>query len=380
MNTEESFCAKFTTSAQVARCLYAILYVIVGTFLMLIISPALGVGLSTFCSSSGLEKLIVGYSIFIMGSVLIFVGLYQMRHFSSKRMWLMRLFYALFAGCYLLGCFLGMIPLLGGLLQGIVHVVAFILQLVALIFLYTSDTFKTKGYFALTLWLLLALFSIVTSVLRWVQIFGVVDLVQMIVYSGLYLLIAVLLFSSIVDKQKVVLKLKGAYPFILFSLLSVVLFFKLLAFGAGQNLLMVIGGFSTLAFWVLYTLLAIVLKGRMRVAMLLLLINESFPIITMTFMLGTTIQLSVTHVLTFAALLLLFFAKYKEEDFKQAVKSLLFIEAFLSVIFLLEYVVKLSPQGSVPFYSLTWSLRFIATVLAVFAWRKLGFSFLKRQP
>lgn len=34
MNTEESLCAKFTSSAQVARFLYAILYVIVGTFLM----------------------------------------------------------------------------------------------------------------------------------------------------------------------------------------------------------------------------------------------------------------------------------------------------------------------------------------------------------
>lgn len=371
---------------RASKLLFAPLFVVGGTFLLLFITPIVAFRFSDLLDFDQLTSSPLKLATFVTSIVFIIKGLIQMGSFEAKSITAFKVLYGCFLFFYLFGYLMGSIPGLGGMLKSIFFIVAFLFQMVAIILLLVSNTFSKWGYWGASLWVLVALFSIVMCVLQLVQVFGTLYFVERMVYPSMYFFVALFLFLGVVQQQKVTLKLKGTRRYMLFALFAMLAFWSLYLSVISQT-----KSFDTGSLFIHYLLnvteivaaifLAVSFKGKIKVAMIV----EAFAcFLCLFFIVWATLgifdyYLVVVNLLSLVFLMLIYDDNTWGEKMKVPVQMLLLSFA-LSFCYFIEIRFRLTQYeiyiAIIVFKSLS---ALLVVLLNLYAWRKIAFLFLKKE-
>jgi hypothetical protein len=371
---------------RASKLLFAPLFVVGGTFLLLFITPIVTFHFSDLLDFDQLASSPLKLATFITSIVFIIKGLIQMGSFEAKSITAFKVLYGCFLFFYLFGYLVGCIPGLGGMLKSIFFIVAFLFQLVAIILLLVSNTFSKWGYLGASLWVLVVLFSIVMSVLQLVQIFGTLYFVERMVYPLMYFFVALFLFLGVVQQQKVTLKLKGTRKYMLFALFAMLTFWSLYLSVIGQTksfdvMSLIFHYLLNIVNIVVTILLAVYFKSKVRMAMIVKIFTRCLCLAIILWIgLGLYYHYVVFYsVLNLIFLMLLFNDNTWGEKMKVPVQMLLLSFA-LSFCYFIEIRFRLTQYevyiAIIVFKSLS---ALLVVLLELYAWRKIAFLFLEKE-
>lgn len=391
MNFDFIFRYRLKNTKHAASALYAILLIIGGSFMMGAVSPLLGTEALSCMSTHGYSPLVVRWGIFMFSASSIFVGLYQLRLFSSKQMLLMRIFYTVFTLLYIMGSLMGFIPILGKFIQTLVHLTAFLAQLIAVSFLISSNVAKGKGRFAATIWLFSVLFKIIL-VIAYNLGFELIDShMHLLLSTFVYLVLSALYLTGMMEKQRVVLRLKQTRSFLLLSLFSISFYFLLIenfSTIAPQKFLLVNNWEYSLSlhfinafYCFLLLLLTFRLKSYFRAAFAVML--AGFIIVRLCPHLPIAHPHLLVIISTYSSYLffmitglILLLSRHHGKRFRLGLGVWIVVE--IMHVFLTWGIRHFATidHMRMPFYDIAYTLFFVLGITRFWAWRKIAFSFL----